>query len=426
MGDEKRSGRLKLVRYIISDLHLGPGWISLSNNLEAFHDDKVFVHFIKTIIKKHKDSGAQAELIFNGDFFDPLSVSYKDKPFIIPYERVDLCKLEKIINGHPYVFDALRLLLAYNHFAVKFVVGNHDQFLHWPAVQEELIKRLGKANADRIHFCASITDGDIYISHGNTEYHTKTPEVSIVDQTIMVAFKKDGWKKLLNDEMFSTEKVLDVPLGHHLIVALQNPLRKHNLLISHMRRHGFVWLNAILGLGRKTWYRRHRFFALIAIFTCFAVVFRYWWLTRDRDIVQKIFMVLWWTIRGALEGQTPRDEAGRILERNEINVVIFGHEHVPHYETIRVGGRSKLYINSGTWQLMREVRVAPLELKWKYFRGLERVAKRVSRFVLKYLNPKVEDITEYPVVEISYFESSDRTIKLLRFNDDKRELDEFV
>lgn len=425
--NEVRENGLKMIKFIISDLHLGHGWEGrLEDNLEAFQDDKIFAHFIKMLIKRYKDSDTKVNLILNGDTFDPLAIPYKGKNMVIPYERVDLYKIKKIIKNHPYIFNALRLFLGLENFKISFIIGNHDLCLHWPSVKEAVVERLGKYNASRIHFVTEITEGNIYISHGNTEYHNKTSPNPITDQTILVAFKRDGWRKMLKEEMFEKEKVLDVPLGHHLVVALQNPLKKYNLLVGHMRQHGFVWLDAIFGMFRENHYRKHRLFFAIAVITTIWVTMKYWWYTKDRGIIKKILRVLGWTITNALEGQRPRDEAIRLLERDDIDIVIFGHEHVHRYETIRVGPKNKLYLNSGTWQLMREVQVPPIKLKWRRAQKLERILKRAWRYLVKFLNPEIKDITECPVVEISYSQDGSRFVKLLRFSDEKRELEEFV
>lgn len=418
----------KKVKIVISDLHLGAGWSKTPNdNLEAFHDDEKFKHFIKKyLIKRYKNIGAEVELILNGDTFDSLAVLYHSKSIAIPYERVDLHKIRKIINGHPYVFSALKEFVSCENFKLTFIIGNHDLCLYWKSVQEEIVKRLGEENSSRILFKDKLQENSIYIAHGNTEHHNKTPENPIVDQTFLSVWKRGGWKKLFKDDIFSTEKVLNMPIGHYLVTALENPLKKHNLLIGHMRHHGFIWLDAIFGFGRKTRYRRHRFFAAIAVLTCLLVTLKFWWEMRDRHIFKKIVQVLWWTIAGALDGQRPEDEAKRLLERDDINVVIFGHEHVPRYEIVRVGAKNKLYVNCGTWQLIYEVKVEPIEIKWRRFRSIEGLYKKTKRFFKKMFWPEVEEITEFTAVEIIEKEDGLPNIQLLRFNDDKRELEKLV
>lgn len=417
------------VMFIISDLHLGEGWQThWEYNLEAFDYDLVFKHFIEMIIEKYANTQTEVTLIFNGDTFDPLAVLYKGKSIAIPFEAVDRYKMQRIIQGHPYVFDALERFLSHKHFNLKIIFGNHDLFLYWPSVQQLLIRRLGKEYAHKIFFAANILENDIYISHGNTEYHSQTPTNPIVEELTLVPFKRGWLKKLiLNGELFKEKKVLDIPLGHYLITALQNPLKKYNLLIGHMcHHHGFVWLNAVFGIGRKTWYRRHRLFAVMAILMGIWIMIKFWWYRGSVRIVKKILQVLWWTITGVLEGQAPRDEAKRLLEKDDIGVVVFGHDHTACYETIKIGGKNKLYINSGTWQLMREVKVEPIEIRWKYFQRWERICKRMKRFLSKLFNPIIEDITEFPVVRIRYSTDGNREIKLMRFNDQKRDLEEFV
>lgn len=423
--EAKEGEKLKEIEFIISDLHLS----EQHSVYESFCDDDVFKHFIKMLIKKHAGRNFKVTLAFNGDTFDVVAVLYKGYSVSVPYERVDFYKMEKIIEAHRYFFRALKNFLSFENFHVKFVVGNHDLCLHWPSIKKLLLKELGERHAPKIEFVGEILKDGIYVSHGNTEHHTKSPANPVVGKVMLVPFKKGSFEKMLKGEIFTVNEVLDIPLGHYLMSVLENPLKKHNLLIGHMRRHGFVWLNAIFGIGRKTWYRRSRWFAAIAAILTFWVMLEYWWYTRDLSIFKKILQVLWWTITGVLEGQMPRDKANRLLERDDISAVIFGHEHVPCYETIRVGNRSKLYINVGTWQLMRAVKVEPIDLKWKHFKKLERLLKRIRRWWSKLFSPVIEDITEFPVVRILRKENGECAVKLMRFGYSRAEewrLEEFI
>jgi len=419
---------VKEIKFVISDLHLGEGWQNyFKYQLEAFDNDLVFKHFIEMIVKRYAYANKETKvtLILNGDTFDPLAVVYKGESQVIPVESVDVYKMKRIIQGHPIFFNALAEFLSHNNFNLQIVIGNHDLFLHWPLVQKTLIRRLGEKYSSRISFVTSILENKIYITHGNSEYHNQSPAVPIVKELTLVPFKR-GWlkKMLIEGELLEEKMVLDVPLGHYLVTNLQNPLKKYNSLIGHMRHnHGFVWLNALFGLGRKTWYRKHRLFGVIAVLTGIWIMIKFWWYQGNIRIVKKIFQVLWWTITGVLEGQTSRDEAKRILERDDVDAVIFGHEHVPCFETIRVGVKNKLYVNSGTWQLIREVKVIPIETKWRYGKRLERIYRRIKRFLKFLFNPVIEDITEFPVVEIVYKNESRPLIQLLCFNDSKRELE---
>lgn len=420
---EEVKDKINGIEFIVSDLHLG----ARHPDLEAFLDDDIFKQFIKMLIRKYAATDVEATLIFNGDFFDPLAVLYEGRSVVTRYEKIDLCKMRMIIEAHPYIFNALKKFASFKNFRIKFVIGNHDLCLHWPSIQDLIIKRLGEENASRIEFVVEIVKDGVYISHGNTEYHNQTSRNPILDKGVAFPLKRDGFEKLLKGEK---QKILDVPLGHHLVVALENPLKKHNLLVGHMRYHGFVWLDAVVGIGRKNKYRKHRLFAAIAVVATIWVMIKYWRYTKDRGIFKKILRVLWWTIVGALEGQTPYDEAKRLLEREDVDAVIFGHEHKPHYEIIRVGSRNKLYVNSGTWQLIREVKIEPLELKSKKFGRLERIYRRIKRFFDKWIRPTIEEITEYPVVEIVHKENGSRSIRLMRFVFNKEmetwTLDEFI
>ena len=172
---------------IISDLHLCeaepihprfPLWKKFKTK-EFFFDD-LFSDFLEMVEKKA--GGAEVELVLNGDIFDFDSVtSIPDRPaFRVTHlerkrglfprpERSDY-KIQTILEHHAQFIRSLSEFVKRGHRAV-FVVGNHDVELHFPDVQERILKamHLTEDERKRVRFCEwfYISNQDTLIEHGN-------------------------------------------------------------------------------------------------------------------------------------------------------------------------------------------------------------------------------------------------------------------
>lgn len=173
--------------FILSDIHLA--------NAEPVHPKnplwkcfKLPEHFIDEdfrsfLAKIKEDVSSPIELVLNGDIFDfdsvmthPHSGSSLHMGWL---ERIrglsseepkSRFKMSEILNAHPVWVDALsEFILAGNN--VVFVIGNHDMELHWPGVQQDLLRRLKLPENLRntVRFCEwfYISNRDTLIEHGN-------------------------------------------------------------------------------------------------------------------------------------------------------------------------------------------------------------------------------------------------------------------
>lgn len=172
---------------IISDLHLCdaepvnskyPLWKKYKTR-QFFYDD-VIESFLEHIEKKAE--GRPLELILNGDIFDFDSVCMipedpiyhiswiERKRGLFPHEAKSLTKIQKIIEDHTLFFQSLLRFLQKGH-QIVFIIGNHDVELHYPAVQEEILKALHIKNESnesvRFNEWFYISENDTLIEHGN-------------------------------------------------------------------------------------------------------------------------------------------------------------------------------------------------------------------------------------------------------------------
>ncbi|HEX7674396.1 MAG TPA: metallophosphoesterase [Bdellovibrio sp.] len=172
---------------IISDLHLSeaepvnkrfPLWKKFKTR-QFFFDD-VFETFLKHI--EEKAQGATVELVLNGDIFDFDSVmALPDEPTfhvnwlerhrgLFPRPERSRFKIEKILKDHEEFMRALRGFIMRGNRAV-FVIGNHDLELHFPSVQQEIIRsmQLPDDKKELVRFVEwfYISNQDTLIEHGN-------------------------------------------------------------------------------------------------------------------------------------------------------------------------------------------------------------------------------------------------------------------
>jgi len=103
---------MKLVRLVLSDLHLGTGSRPGELNVfEDFHYDDAFAELLAHYDAEAGDDG-EVELILNGDIFDLLKVKVGG---VWPTEITDEIATEKLRqcpDGHPRCVHALKGFLA--------------------------------------------------------------------------------------------------------------------------------------------------------------------------------------------------------------------------------------------------------------------------------------------------------------------------
>jgi len=152
--------------YVIGDLHLGAG---PDDPLEDFFQDEAFARFCERI------AGPETTLVLNGDIVDFAQIAPFDVPkaaHLLWPAKASLQKLETALAAHPAFFLGLRGLLDKGG-RIRFLLGNHDLDMIWPAVQDRVREALGAPEAARLAFDvgAHVFHG-VHIEHG----HHFTPE----------------------------------------------------------------------------------------------------------------------------------------------------------------------------------------------------------------------------------------------------------
>lgn len=319
---------MRLIRLVLSDLHLGAGSrAGQLNPFEDFHYDERFAELLHYYDLEMGDDG-EAELILNGDIFDLLKIEIDGKWPRRITEEIAAEKLRQCLEGHPRFVRALRQWLARGNRRLTYLPGNHDLDMVMPAAQQLLARciapgQLGK----RLRFVRN-TD-TYYLPEGIQVRHGHQLErIHRVNYRNLTRRGRDG------------RALLNLPWGSLWILEVMNPakrLRHHIDRIQPLRRFlfgallfdTFFALRFMLRTGYH--YLKHRVFA-----------FRAW---RERLVLlpkllrQEIV---------ALSGFD--DTAERELSRTRgAHTLIVGHSHGPRYKVLPNG---KVLVNTGTWMNM--------------------------------------------------------------------------
>lgn len=321
---------MRRIKLVLSDFHLGTGRIAADgtiNDVEDFISDRAFADLLE-YYRTGEYVDAEAELILNGDVFECLGqLDDSDGDVTMITAAKSLRKVDRIIDGHPEVFDALAAFAESSHRQVTFLVGNHDQDLVWEEVRARLRERIHpslRVIEDVYRF-----DG-VHVEHGNLhEPHNRV----------------DPRKLFLTKGL--SEPVLNLSWGSDLFITSLMRMKRLRPYVNRVRpfRLAFWWslFHDFRIVMRGIWYllsaviaarfRRHRQ-RRITFFTTLRVLF------------------------GMSAYPTLERAAARVLRNDEtLHTVIFGHTHIPMTRQLAPGRR---YLNCGSWIPNSNLHIAAL------------------------------------------------------------------
>jgi len=312
---------VKRVKVVVSDFHLGSGHRNPDgsiNILEDFFHDREFIEFLE-FYSSGTYEDADVELIINGDFFNLLMIDYREAEPEIVTELCAYRRMQKIMDGHLAMMNAMKHFASLPLKRVTFVMGNHDPGILFPSIQDLIRQYVGletKFVLDSYEF-----DG-IYIEHGN-QYE--------------VANAFDRSEYFLTKNL--PEPILNQPWGTYFLVHVVNGIKRK-------RRHFDKVLPFSNYLRWLIIYDLRFFFKIAWKIILFFFISRFKNDPRRNTSFRQTLEIL-------LEAPVfpDLDEAAEkiLLTRQDIRVVIFGHNHRPTFKEVLPG---KQYINTGTWNEM--------------------------------------------------------------------------
>lgn len=319
---------MKLLRLVLSDLHLGTGGRPGEFNVfEDFHHDDEFAELIAHYDQEVGEEG-ELELILNGDIFDLLKVKIGG---VWPTEITDEIatdKLRQCLDGHPKFVNALKQLLQRPTRRLVFLPGNHDLDMWFPGPQELFRRYVAPGAAgERVQF---VTSGDTYyLPEGIQIRHGHQLEfIHRVDYNRMTRTKRDG------------TEILDLPWGSLWILEVMNPAKAIRSYVDRIQPLSRFLLGAFLFdttfvlrflYHSSIYWLRYRLFNLAA------------WRARLENLPRML--------REEILSLGGFDEAAvRALKKvRGVHTLIIGHSHGPRFRQLPDG---KLLINTGTWMRM--------------------------------------------------------------------------
>jgi UDP-2,3-diacylglucosamine pyrophosphatase LpxH len=316
---------MKLLRIVVSDLHLGTGVEHGKRNAyEDFHEDDRFAELLE-----HYDrlAGEQSEieLILNGDIFDLLKVKWNGSWPTEITEEIATEKLRACLEGHPRFVLALRRFVGRNNRRVVYLPGNHDLDMLFEAPQALFCRYVAPGDrAERVRF---ITNSDTYylpegiqIRHGH-----QLERIHRIQYAKPFRKRRDG------------SLVLDIPYGSLWILEVMNPAKEARASVDRILPLRLFILGSL--------FFDPRFGVLFLLRSLFHLLRRRIFTLRAwRKRLMSIPMIM----RDEVFAMGGYDEAAeRYLRRvRGVHTLIVGHSHAPRY---RVLPTQQVMMNTGTW-----------------------------------------------------------------------------
>jgi UDP-2,3-diacylglucosamine pyrophosphatase LpxH len=337
---------MNLLRLVVSDLHIGTGILRGElNPSEDFYEDDRFAEML-AYYDQVTGEDTDAELILNGDIFDLLKVKVKDGWPTEITEEISTDKLRKCLEGHPKFVAALRSFISRGRRRIVYLPGNHDIEMWFEAPQELFRAYVAPGElSSRVRF---ITDSDTYylpegiqIQHGH-----QFERIHRMDYARMTRKRRDR------------SRVLNLRWGHKWILEVVNPAKQKRSHIDRILPLELYLLGALVfdtffaisfSLRTAWHYMRHRVFA-----------FRTWpRLLSDLPSIlrEEIFAI------GGYDDIAIRS----FLKLRGVHTLIVGHSHAPRYRALPNG---KVFVNTGTWMRMINLKLPYLGLDTRLTYGL--------------------------------------------------------
>lgn len=337
--------------------------IEEKNPLEDFPHDEIFDAFVHKISERYAGMPV-LRLRLMGDAFDPLAVTWKGKFIDHPFEYVAEDKIRRIIEGHRVFFDALVRFLHLPNTQLDLFVGNHDQFLVWPAVQDMIRNRLCGEDPSLLAKLRFV-DQDMNFTDVHRRvlyYHGMNAEPSnTINAEDCILYTRFGVKL--------DRPVLNMPLGSYMTIRVVNKIKMKNPLVGRLHNVASVWVNA--ALHRWGW----NVYAGAALFWTFvhSQLLAFWNIRRK----SKFWLTVKIVFATIVDDSVGRYANKMLKDRDDVDVVVMGHDH----RWRRQSGAAGTYINTGSWALMFDLVEPEFPRLWKRFRRIEKLWRGLLHFL---------------------------------------------
>jgi len=339
---------------VVSDIHLGID----DSFSEIFENRELFVEFLKRL----QQTGDVRELVLSGDILDdwylPLTYPAYDDP--AEFYR-------KVLKNNQTVVDAFNNLMA-SGIKLVYIPGNHDMLLASGVLDEALPGIVQARDSKGLGMYVTGDQMDIVIEHGHrydvfsAPDHVSNKELTGSGDTILppgyfyariaASWVKQGRPPIKKDYPVITAVPDKSDADQYGAYIYYRVLNSEMNRITQMERFEDKVIDLKIA-GFNGSYSLQDFYPImqedgtISAPTLFRNFQRTWAERQDMNQV-KMPNSFVEAVAGTLD---PEYFFKRAMEQyltndGEINVVVFGHTHVPDY---RVLDNGKIYVNDGTW-----------------------------------------------------------------------------
>lgn len=432
---ERPSASVVRARYIFSDFHLGQGrrpdgtW----HPMEDFRSDAEFAAMLRHVDGLHAPDVA-VELHANGDVLDFMAMPYRGRFGAVPTEEAALAKFRAIADGHRGFFDGLRSFLMRRPGSELVVtIGNHDQDLAWPAVQdavraavaapddrhrvrfvrEERVGPVDIQHGDQLDAINAIPPkGDMFITdqqggsillvalltvaltHGTLLSLVSQPRLllsadalvlSLLGSVALLVLIGWAWGKLYFSEWAvawrsrrggpeaARPKFLNLPYVYYMNAGLGMKLKRRFMPdMGRVQDHGAVW---ILTVARSPYWA-----PILWIYLWVDILFHMFLVDRLSVRRKANLKTIWKILRSTMSADAVDAELERYAkEHPEVRYLVTGHTHQLGIKSYTIGDRSVLYLNPGTWIDQRDLVLPDVRTATRFPR-LEAFFRRVPLY----------------------------------------------
>jgi UDP-2,3-diacylglucosamine pyrophosphatase LpxH len=327
----QRSGRGEVEgeirKIVVSDFHLGAGQRTGElNPWENFFYDVEFADLL-SYYSTQRYADQELELIINGDFFDLLQVRYDGGFPVHITEDIAVAKLQKALDGHPLVMDALQSFVNAPRKRITVLPGNHDFELNFPGCYRLFRERVcGHPDDERMNF---VLERPYYEFDGVQIHHGMQFEP-------MNSYRWDA--KFVSRGL--PNPILRQPFGSIFVLEVLNAMKQKRPYVDRVQPFALYLFGAL-------------FLDPGVAFKLIALAMRTFWRYRVKPLLQRprldpvTLSDFWGTFIDYSAFPDFERKVKRLMRRNpRIHTVIMGHTHL---RKVRRFGHNKTYINTGTW-----------------------------------------------------------------------------
>lgn len=305
------------IKIVLSDLHIGGGLYSQDgsrNPYEDFWHDHKLVEFLE-YHRTGEYLDDEVEIILNGDCFEMLQTGPEEGSPGIITEKIAGEKMQRIINAHPRIFDALAQFCRFEGKSVAVIIGNHDIPLIWKGVQDLLKARISE---DLMFYTDGYRFDDVWIEHGHQ---------------LDASCRREANKYFLTKGL--EEPILNLTWSDYFIIDYMNKMKPKR-----------PYLDKVKPFSRYLrWAFFFDFFFIVSLWFRLMIFFFAGFFRRKPQRRTRLIDV-WTAVTWPFKYPTYEVVSLQIMKREKVNVVVIGHTH--NYRSLTFAG-GRQYLNTGTW-----------------------------------------------------------------------------